>query len=111
MDLWFAVHKLAKFSSNPGKLHSEGLVQLLIYIRDNKNLCLRYSSKIGDEHLSNLLIQARINTENQLMVIYDSSWQDCKDNDRNTGAYNVFYQGIPINIYTHVTDPVSQIQC
>ena len=46
VDLCFAVHKLAKFSSNPGKVHSEGLVHLLRYIRDNKNLELKYHAKI-----------------------------------------------------------------
>ena len=40
VDLSFAVHKLANFSSNPGKLHFEGLVSLLRYIRDNNNLGL-----------------------------------------------------------------------
>ena len=29
VDLSFAVHKLEKFSANPGKLHFEGLVHLL----------------------------------------------------------------------------------
>ena len=29
MDLSFAVHKLAKFSANPGKVHFEGLIHLL----------------------------------------------------------------------------------
>ena len=29
LDLSFAVHKLAKFSANPGKVHFEGLVHLL----------------------------------------------------------------------------------
>ena len=29
VDLIFAVHKLAKFSENPGKVHFEGLVHLL----------------------------------------------------------------------------------
>ena len=29
VDLIFAVHKLAKFSANPGRIHSEGLVHLL----------------------------------------------------------------------------------
>ena len=29
VDLSFAVHKLAKFSANPGKVHFEGLVHLL----------------------------------------------------------------------------------
>ena len=35
VDLSFSVHKLAKFSSNPGKVHFEGLVHLLRYISDN----------------------------------------------------------------------------
>ena len=48
MDLSFAVHKLAKFSSNPGKLHSEGLVHLLRYIRDNKTLGLNFNSDRKD---------------------------------------------------------------
>ena len=30
----FTVHKLAKFSSNPGKVHFEGFLYLLIYIRE-----------------------------------------------------------------------------
>ena len=38
VDLSFAVHKLAKFSANPGKVHFEGLIYLLRYIRDNKTL-------------------------------------------------------------------------
>ena len=38
VDFIFAVHKLAKFSKSPGKVNSEGLVHLLIYIRDNKNV-------------------------------------------------------------------------
>ena len=41
VDLSFAVHKLAQFSANPGKLHFEGLVHLLRYIRDNKTLGLK----------------------------------------------------------------------
>ena len=30
VDLIFVVHKLAKFSANPGKVHFEGLIHLLI---------------------------------------------------------------------------------
>ena len=36
----FSVHKLAKFSAKPGKLHFEGLVHLLRYIGDNNTLGL-----------------------------------------------------------------------
>ena len=41
LDLTFVVHKLAKFSANPVKVHFEGLVHLLRYIRDNKTLGLK----------------------------------------------------------------------
>ena len=41
VELSFEVHKLAKFSANPGKVHFEGLVHLLRYIRDNKTLGLK----------------------------------------------------------------------
>ena len=41
VDLSFAVHKLAKFSSNTGKVHIEALIHLLRYIWDNKTLGLK----------------------------------------------------------------------
>ena len=65
--LSFAVHKLAKFLSNPGKVNTEGLIHLLRYIRDNKTLGLNYYANTNDAPVSDLLIQASIKTENQLM--------------------------------------------
>ena len=38
----------------------------------------------------------------------DSSWQDCPDTGRSTGAYIIFYHGGPIDHGTHVPGPVSQ---
>ena len=46
VDLCFAVHNLAKFSSNPDKLHFQGLIYLFRYIRNDKNLGLKYYAKI-----------------------------------------------------------------
>ena len=66
---------MEKFSSNNGKVHFEGLVHLLIFIRVNKNLGLKYFAKIEDSNLSELLRQTSIDTENQLMVFSDSSRQ------------------------------------
>ena len=86
MDLSFAVHKLAKFSANPGKVHFEGLVHLLRYIRDNKTLGLKYYSDFNDAPVTDLLIQANMKTKNHLMAFSDSSWQDCPDPRRITGA-------------------------
>ena len=108
VDLSFEVHKLAKFSSNPGKLHCEGLVHLLIYIRDNTNVVLTYYSDIKYAPLFDLLRRSNIKTKNQLMVLYDSSFQDYIDTVRSTGAYIIFYQGGPIDYGTHDTGPVAQ---
>ena len=42
------------------------------------------------------------------MDFSDSSWQDCPDTGRSTGAYNILYQGGPIDHGTHVQVPVAQ---
>ena len=67
MYLSFIVHNLAKFSANLGKSHFEVLVHLLTYIRDNTNLDLKYYAGIIEEPVSDILRQANIKTENQLM--------------------------------------------
>ena len=86
VDLSFAVHKLAKFSDNPGKVHFEVLVHLLRYIRDNKTLGLKYYDDLNDALVTDLLRQANIKTKNHLMAFSDSSWQYCPDTGKNTGA-------------------------
>ena len=74
MELSFEVKKLAKFSQNFGKINFEGLVQILRYIRDNKTLGLKYYADMNDLSVPDLLIQASIKTENQLMDFSDFSW-------------------------------------
>ena len=108
VDLCFAVHKLEKFSSNPDKLQFEGLVHLLKYIRYNKTLGLNYYANINNAPVSELLRQASTKTDNHLMDFSDSSWQDCPDTGRSTGAYIIFYQRGPIDHGTHVPVPVAQ---
>ena len=81
---------------------------MLRYTRDNMNLGLIYYAKIEDAPLSEILRQDIINSKNQLTVLSHSSWQDCPDTDRSTGAYILFYQGGPIDNCTHVPGPVAQ---
>ena len=104
----FAVHNLEKISANPGKLHFEGLVHLLIYVRYNKTLGLKYYADLNDAPVTDILRQANIKTKNHLMTFSGSSLQDCPDTGRSTGAYIIFYQGGPIDHGTHVPGPVSQ---
>ena len=91
-----------------GKVHFEGLLHILRYIRDNKTLGLKYYADMNDAPVTDLLRQYSIKTENQLMDFSDSSWQDCPDTDRSTEAYMIFYQGVPIYHDTHVPGLVSQ---
>ena len=44
-----------------------------------------------------------------MMVFYDYIWQVCPDTGRSTGAYVVFYQGVPIDHYTHVPGTVAHL--
>ena len=108
MDLIFAVHKLAKLLANLGKVHVEVFIHLLIYIRDNKTLGLKYYADLNDALVTYILRQANINTKNHLMYFSDSSWQDFPDTGRSTGAYIIFYQGGPIDHGTYVPVPVAQ---
>ena len=63
---------------------------------------------MNDAPVTDLLRQANIKTRNHLMNFYDSSWQDCSDTERSTGAYIIFYQGGPIDHGTHVSGPVAK---
>ena len=107
MELSFALHKLAKFSANSGKVHFEGLTHLLRYIRYNKTLGLKYYADINDAPVNDLLRQTNIKTNNSLMAFSDSSWKDCPDTGRSTGFYIIYYQGGPIDHGTHVPGPVA----
>ena len=62
----------------------------MVYIRENNNLGLKYYSKKEDAPLSDILRQASINTDKQLMVFSDSSWQYCPDTCISPGTYIVF---------------------
>ena len=96
------MHKLAKFSAISDKVHFEGLVHLLIYIKYNKTLGLKYYADMNDEPVSDLLVQNSIKTENHLMDCSDFFWQDCTDTGKSTVEYIIFYQGGPIDHGTHV---------
>ena len=63
VDLCFAVHKMGKCSSNNGKVQFVSLVHLLRYIRNNKNLEIKYYANIEDAPLFYLLRQVTITSD------------------------------------------------
>ena len=85
------------------------MVHFFRCIRDNKTLGLKYYADMNDEPLSDLPRKYNINTKKQLMVFSDSSWKDCTDINRSTGACMIFYQGGPIGHVTHVPGPVDPL--
>ena len=112
VEFSFAVHKLEKFSANPGKVHFEGLVHILIYIRDNKTLGLKYYADMNDAPLSDLLRQASIKNENSLMDFSDSSWQDFPDTGKSTGVYIYYILSRWANLIWHTCSRTSfSINC
>ena len=72
-----------------------------------KVLChaVDHTWELNDAPVTDLLRQASIKNKNQLMDVYDYSWQDT---GISTGAYIIFYQGGPIDYGTHVPGPVSK---
>ena len=108
VDLSFAVQKLANVSENPGKIHFEGLIHLLRYIRDSNHLGMKYYADLNDAPVTDFLRQVHIKTNNHLMDFSDSSWQDFPDTGRSTGEYIIFYQGVLIDHGTNVPGPVAQ---
>ena len=69
---------------------------------------LKYYADLNDAPVTDLLRQADIKTKNNLMAFSDSSWQDCPDTGRSTGAYIIFYQDGPIDHGKNVPGPVAQ---
>ena len=69
---------------------------------------LKYSANIYYTPVYDVLRQASIKTENQLMDFPDSSWKDCPYTGRSTGAYIIFYQGGTIDHGKHFPEPVAQ---
>ena len=67
---------------------------------------LKYYADMKDAPLSDLLRQASIKTNNQVMVISDSIWKYFTDTGRSTGAYIIFYHGEIFYHGTHVPVPV-----
>ena len=60
VNLIFSVHKLAKFSANPGKVQFQGLIHLLGYIRYNITLRLKNYADMNDAPVSDLWRQVCI---------------------------------------------------
>ena len=106
-DAMFAIMKLAKFMKKPGRVHFEALIHLLWYLRDNRRFGLKYYRYIQDSPIYGLLSQHGISSTLNIFGMHDSSWQDCPDTGRSTGAFLNFFQGGVVDFNSFVPTPVA----
>ena len=106
-DIIFAVNKLAKYMRKPGKAHFEALIHLLRYLRDNNHYGVRFFSDYSRAPLYMHLISNKITSDQLLIVMSDSSWNDDVDKGRSTGCFLIFYMGGIIDHSSNMPDPVA----
>ena len=107
--LHFAISKLAKFTTLPGCVHFKALSHLLHYLRcHHTSFGVTYYSDVERSPVYHLL---KDNTECDpsapMVLMTDSSWQDCPDTGRSTGSYQLYHQGGIIDCGSFVPTPVA----
>ena len=57
-DISFAISALASHSANPMRMHWQGLMDVLAYIRDTQDLCITYGGIVSPDQLNQLIVFA-----------------------------------------------------
>jgi hypothetical protein len=81
-DAAHAVSTLARFSSNPGKVHHDAMKWLCHYLYNTSDYCLRYHSTPTSDGI--------------LEGWVDADWATCRDTRRSQSGFNAFLQGAPV---------------
>ena len=105
----FAITKLAKFMSLPGPKHFKAVNHMLHYLRCNYlSFGVTYYSNVERSPIYHLIKEhTNQDPEAPLTLFTDSSWQDCPDTGRSTGAYILFHQGGIIDAGSFVPNPIA----
>ena len=107
-DICYAVNKLAKFSTNPGIKHYRSLLHLIGFIKANPNKCLKFYRDIKMSPVFRMLKENNIIIkDNSVVTFTDSSWNDCIDTGRSTGANLTMIQGGAVDYGSHLPVPVA----
>jgi hypothetical protein len=105
------VNKLAKSSTRPGKNHSEAILHVLRYLRDNSFIGLKFYSNAMDALIIHMLINDKIQQDHPFFTFLDSSWNDDVDSGRSTGCFLVGYMGGIVDHSLNLPDPVANEGC
>ena len=78
-DILFAVHKLAAFSNNPGKVHWAALKRILVYLYHSRHRRLVFGSKALDHNLDDPDAQP-------IQIYCDADHGGCLDSGKSTSG-------------------------
>jgi hypothetical protein len=92
-DIMFAVNKCAQFMSNPGTKHWEALLNILVYLKTNNKLMIKYSRNIMERNI--------------LSAYVDADHGGDVDTKRSTTGYTVFMNDGPIRWTTKLQEEAS----
>jgi hypothetical protein len=105
----FAIRKLAKAMSSPGRPHFVAVRHLLHHIRCYPDFGITFYHNPEESPLhKNVIVPLNLDPTPWLHVFSDASFQDCPDTGRSTCGFVIFYQGGVVDSGNAVPDPVSQ---
>lgn len=109
--LQFAIRKLAKFNNRPGRKHYQALIHLLHHVRTQRlSMGLRFYSPKSTSPIQTLLTKTHPNfkfTQHPIIMFTDSSWQDCPDTGKSTGAYLIYMFGSLVDAASFIPTPIA----
>ena len=79
---------------------------MLGYLKKHSNLGISYYNDLPNSPLGELLSKHNL-PHDTTVVFSDSSWQDCVDTGKSTGAFAIFSQGGLVDYASFVPDPVA----
>ncbi len=91
----------------PGRKHFDALVHLLRYLRDNNHYGIRFFSDFSRSPIWTHLWNNNLPTDQLLITMCDSSWNDDVDTGRSTGCFMIFYTGGIIDHSSNMPDPIA----
>ena len=110
--LHFAIRKLAHFNALPGKTHYKALIALLHHVRTQKReYGLKFYPPGHDPPIYDLVRRYEPDFDfdfHPILIFCDSSWQDCPNTGRSTGAFYVYLNGSLVTATTFVPVPVAR---
>ena len=111
ITLQYGIRKLARFNAMPGKPHYKALIHLMHHIRTHRTkFGLKFYSPDDTPPVYTLLRQLYPKFDPSsvpFLLFTDSSWQDCPDTSRSTGAYVLYLFGSLIDGASFVPTPIA----